>query len=77
MKRASFTLLAFVVVASTFGEEPAPTTALQVQAARPPQRVHGSDGCEHIEYNLVITNVGLNTRGRFLKETASAGFRTI
>jgi len=56
MKRTPFPLLAFVVIVSTFGEEPAPTTALQVQAARPPQRVYGSDGREHIEYNLVITN---------------------
>ncbi|MFN8130069.1 MAG: M23 family metallopeptidase [Solirubrobacteraceae bacterium] len=31
------------------------TTALQVQAAHAPQRVHGSDGREHVEYDLVIT----------------------
>ena len=32
------------------------TTALQVTAVGAPQRVHGSDGREHIDYNLVITN---------------------
>jgi hypothetical protein len=31
-------------------------TALQVAASGAPQRVHGSDGREHIEYDLVITN---------------------
>jgi murein DD-endopeptidase MepM/ murein hydrolase activator NlpD len=35
----------------------APTsTALQVAAVGAPQRVHGSDGREHIDYDLVITN---------------------
>ena len=32
------------------------TTALQVTTTGTPQRVHGTDGREHIEYNLVITN---------------------
>jgi Peptidase family M23 len=32
------------------------STALQVTAVGPPQRVHGSDGREHIDYTLVITN---------------------
>ena len=32
------------------------TSALRVQTAGDPQRVHGSDGREHIEYDLVITN---------------------
>ena len=32
------------------------TSALRVQTAGEPQRVHGSDGREHIEYDLVITN---------------------
>src|SRR6516225_3914508 len=32
------------------------TSAMRVQAAGEPQRVHGSDGREHIEYDLVITN---------------------
>jgi hypothetical protein len=31
-------------------------TALQVAAIGAPQRVHGSDGREHIDYDLVITN---------------------
>jgi murein DD-endopeptidase MepM/ murein hydrolase activator NlpD len=33
------------------------TAALQVRAAGAPQRVHGSDGREHVEYDLVVTNV--------------------
>src|SRR5437764_15306676 len=32
------------------------TSALRVQTAGEPQRVHGSDGREHIEYDLVVTN---------------------
>ena len=32
------------------------TTALQVTTTGTPQRVHGTDGREHIEFNLVITN---------------------
>ena len=32
------------------------TTALQVTAVGAPQRVHGSDGREHIDYDLVVTN---------------------
>jgi Peptidase family M23 len=32
------------------------STALEVTAVDAPQRVHGSDGREHIDYNLVITN---------------------
>ena len=32
------------------------STALQVAAVGVPQRVHGSDGREHIDYDLVITN---------------------
>jgi hypothetical protein len=32
------------------------TTALQVTTTGAPQRVHGTDGREHIEFNLVITN---------------------
>jgi hypothetical protein len=32
------------------------TSALRLQTAGEPQRVHGSDGREHIEYDLVITN---------------------
>lgn len=33
------------------------TSALRVEAAASPQWVHGSDGREHIEYDLVVTNV--------------------
>src|SRR4051812_10232462 len=32
------------------------TAALRVQTAGAPQRVHGSDGREHVEYDLVVTN---------------------
>jgi hypothetical protein len=32
------------------------TTALAVQVATPARAVHGSDGREHVEYDLVITN---------------------
>jgi hypothetical protein len=32
------------------------STAVQVTPVNVPQRVHGSDGREHIDYNLVITN---------------------
>ena len=53
-----------VVVASLFvwpgagGVSVARTTsALRVQTAGESQRVHGSDGREHLEYDLVITNV--------------------
>src|SRR5436190_18007829 len=52
-----------IVVASFFlwpgaGTLPAAqtTSALRVQTVGAPQRVHGSDGREHIEYDLVITN---------------------
>lgn len=33
------------------------TAALEVQASGVPQRVHGSDGREHVEYDLVVSNV--------------------
>jgi hypothetical protein len=33
------------------------TTALRVQSAGAPQHVHGSDGREHVEYDLIVTNV--------------------
>jgi hypothetical protein len=32
------------------------TSALRVEVSGAPQRVHGSDGREHLEYDLVITN---------------------
>lgn len=32
------------------------TSALRVETAGPPQWVHGSDGRDHIEYDLVVTN---------------------
>jgi Peptidase family M23 len=32
------------------------TSALRVESAGPPQRVQGSDGREHMEYDLVVTN---------------------
>jgi len=32
------------------------TTALRVAASNPPEAVFGSDGREHVEYDLVLTN---------------------
>jgi hypothetical protein len=51
-------LLAVIAAASLGAADPAAsnTTALQVRAVGAPQRVHGSDGREHIDYDLVITN---------------------
>jgi hypothetical protein len=52
-------LLSVIAGASLGPADPAAaqTTALQVVAAPgAPQRVHGSDGREHIDYDLVITN---------------------
>ena len=48
-----------VIAGASFGTaaSAAPTsTALQVAAVGAPLRVHGSDGREHIDYDLVITN---------------------
>lgn len=52
---AAITLLIWVGAATPGAART--TAALQVQAAGAPQRVHGSDGREHVEYDLVITNV--------------------
>jgi len=52
-------LLAVVAAVSLGVADPAgasQTTAVQVAATGAPQRVHGSDGREHIDYDLVITN---------------------
>jgi murein DD-endopeptidase MepM/ murein hydrolase activator NlpD len=51
-------VLAVIAGASLGAPQPAAsnTTAVQVSAVGPPQRVHGSDGREHIDYDLVITN---------------------
>jgi CubicO group peptidase (beta-lactamase class C family) len=35
---------------------PETTSALRVEVSGTPQRVHGSDGREHIEYDLIVTN---------------------
>ena len=40
----------------TAGPAESSTTAVQVAAVGAPQRVHGSDGREHVVYDLVITN---------------------
>lgn len=47
-------LLAAIAEASLGTADPAAsqTTALQVAATGAPQRVHGSDGREHIDYDL-------------------------
>ncbi len=51
-------LLALIAGASlgTGESSAAQTTALQVTTTGAPQRVHGTDGREHVEFNLVITN---------------------
>ena len=51
-------LLAAIAAASLGAPDPAASnsTALEVTAVGAPQRVHGSDGREHIDYDLVITN---------------------
>lgn len=53
-------LLAMIVAASLVATDVAAsrptTTAVQVTTTGAPQRVHGSDGREHIEFNLVTTN---------------------
>jgi murein DD-endopeptidase MepM/ murein hydrolase activator NlpD len=47
-------LVVGLLAAARAGAEP---TALQVEAPGTPQYVHGSDGREHLEYDLIITNV--------------------
>ncbi|MFL5974690.1 MAG: hypothetical protein ACJ76G_06075, partial [Solirubrobacterales bacterium] len=42
------------------GTTPSPaktTTALRLDASHAPQAVYGSDGREHVEYDLIATNV--------------------
>jgi hypothetical protein len=61
MSRLSAVLIAVVgliagISLADAGPAAANTTALQVTAVTAPQRVHGSDGREHIEYDLVSTN---------------------
>jgi hypothetical protein len=47
-------LLGGLFAAAPAGARP---TALQVEAPGAPQQVHGSDGRERVEYDLIITNV--------------------
>jgi hypothetical protein len=50
---------AFPVLLLVLGTIPAAaktTTALHVAASNPPEAVFGSDGREHVEYDLVLTN---------------------
>ena len=56
--RCVLAAIAAIAAASLGSTDPAAsqTTALQVAAIGAPQRVHGSDGREHIDYELVITN---------------------
>ena len=61
-------LLVGLFAAAPAGARP---TALQVQATGAPQFVHGSDGREHVEYDLVITNVF--TAGATLKSLEVRG----
>jgi Peptidase family M23 len=54
---AAYLLAVIAGASSGTAARAAPTsTALQVAATGAPQRVHGSDGLEHIDYDLVITN---------------------
>jgi Peptidase family M23 len=58
------------------------SSALRVEAAAPPQWVHGSDGREHVEYDLFVTNaftanatlesLEVRSRGRGLLSLAGA-----
>jgi hypothetical protein len=52
---AALSLVVWVLAVTPCGAVGA--RALAVQAAGAPQRVHGSDGREHVEYDLVVTNV--------------------
>lgn len=54
MAIAGVWLLVGLFAAAPAGARP---TALQVEAPGAPQFVHGSDGREHVEYDLIITNV--------------------
>ena len=53
-RSAVATLALCLVPAASVGA--AQTTALAVRVATPARAVHGSDGREHVEYDLVITN---------------------
>ena len=64
------------VALGTAGPVAADTTALQVAAVAPPQRVHGSDGREHLDYNLVITNA-FTAEATLTSVVISAGGKTL
>jgi hypothetical protein len=49
----AFALLGFGIAVPAAGAD---NTALRVEIPGAPMRVHGSDGREHIDYDLVITN---------------------
>ena len=58
MSRLASAVAGLAVAAALAAAAPAgadTTTGLRVEAAHAPQRVHGSDGREHVEYDLVIT----------------------
>jgi hypothetical protein len=61
-------LLVGLFAAAPAGARP---TALHVEASGVPQFVHGSDGREHVEYDLIITNVF--TAGATLKSLEVRG----
>jgi hypothetical protein len=52
------------------------SSALHVEAAGAPQRVHGSDGREHVEYDLVVTNA-LPAEARLRSLTVRGGGRRL
>lgn len=58
-RRSATAVLVVGVVPCLFGAAPvaaAQTTALAVHVGTPARAVHGSDGREHVDYDLVITN---------------------
>ena len=61
MKRGTggIAVVLFALFVAPFGgalSEAETTSALRVEVSGPPQAVFGSDGREHIEYDLIITN---------------------
>jgi hypothetical protein len=53
---AAYLLAAIARASLATADAASSSTALQVAATGAPQHVHGSDGREHIDYDLVITN---------------------
>jgi hypothetical protein len=59
VKAAGIAAVVAALFVAPFGgalSEAETTSALRVEVSGPPQAVFGSDGLEHIEYDLIITN---------------------